>query len=249
MPLARLLLEGMRGIVKLDAMRALFLCAAFGAALALPSAQRASAQEGGVPPTAGETVRPEAAPGEKPKASQGAGAEAPADPVEDAAASDDRAERLDALFAQLKRERSPEAAEAIAGQIQAAWLESGSATVDLLMLWAATASATSDTGVAFDLLEQAMVLEPDYAEAYNARATANFLLSRYGRSLADIEQTLIREPRHFGALMGLGAILEQLDRKEDAMDAYRRALAVYPAMREAQDALGRLANETSGQSL
>ncbi|WP_185983402.1 tetratricopeptide repeat protein [Aureimonas mangrovi] len=224
-------------------MRALFLCAVLGTALAFPTAERVNVQKGGALPETGEPQQPDV----KLKAAEGLDAQAPAAPVD--STSDDPADRLDALFAQLKRERSPEAAEAIAGQIQAAWLESGSATVDLLMLWAATASATSDAGVAFDLLEQAMVLKPDYAEAYNARATANFLLSRYGRSLADIEQTLIREPRHFGALMGLGAILEQLDRKDGAMDAYRRALAVYPAMREAQEALGRLADETSGQSL
>ena len=165
------------------------------------------------------------------------------------ATSPTSAERLDALFKDLKREASPEKAAEIASEIGSEWGESGSATVDLLMLWAGDAMAKNNSAAAFDMLEQAIILKPDYAEAWNRRATLNYTTSAYGKSLSDIEQTLRLEPRHFGALMGLGMILEETDRKQKALDAYMRVLEIYPAMKGAQDAVARLADELTGQGI
>lgn len=157
--------------------------------------------------------------------------------------------RLDELFLELKREPSASKAAAIASKIEREWRRSGGATVDLLMTWAAQAMSRSNNAAALDFLDQALVLAPDYAEAWNRRATINFTMNRQGKSIADIEQTLLREPRHFGALVGLGMIMEQIGRKELAIDAYTRALEVYPALKSAQDAIGRLAEELAGRSL
>lgn len=164
-------------------------------------------------------------------------------------APEEDGDKLDALFAELKHEASPEAAAFIAAQIEAEWRDSGSATVDLLMLWSAEAMAKNDPAAAFDLLDQALVLKPDYAEAWNRRATLHFAESNIGKSLADIERTLALEPRHFGAWMGLGMILDQSGQEEKALEAYGQALEIYPAHRGAQDAFGRLSDELSGQSL
>lgn len=163
------------------------------------------------------------------------------------AAPPSREARLDTLFAQLKRERSPEAAQIVAAQIQAAWLDAESDTTTLLMQWSADAIAGQNRPAALDLLDQIVVLDPDYAEGWNRRATLNYEMSRFGRSIADIEQTLAREPRHFGALMGLGAILETFGREAQAMEIYLKALEVYPTLKGAQDAVTRLADEASGQ--
>jgi tetratricopeptide (TPR) repeat protein len=158
-----------------------------------------------------------------------------------------REARLDRLFAALKREPDTEKAAALANQIQTAWLESGSATVDLLMLRSTQAITGKDAAAALDLVDQAIVLQPDFAEAYNRRATLHYTQNRYALSMADVDEVLKREPRHFGALTGLGAMLEELGRDREALDAYNRALAVYPTMKAAQDAAARLAEELSGQ--
>ena len=112
------------------------------------------------------------------------------------------AQRLTDLFAALKKAATHQEAAPIAARIQWQWSRSGSATVDLLMPGAAESMAKKDNGAAMDVLDQTIVLDPAYAEAWNRRATLNFTMGRWGKSLADIEQTLSREPRHWGAMMG-----------------------------------------------
>lgn len=225
-----------------DLMRALPLCLSAAALLAL--AAPASTQTT-LPDSAAEAL--DRLLGE-PRGSVGMEAEPQApSPVPPAAMPGPTS--IDTLFERLRKEASPERAERIASEIQARWAGGDGATIELLMGWASAAVAGRDPGAAFDLYEQVMLLEPDYAEAYNARATLNFQLDQYGRSLADIEQTLAREPRHFGALLGLGAILEEMGRDEAALYAYRRVLAVYPALRPAQEAATRLTAKVRGRSL
>ncbi|WP_226904672.1 tetratricopeptide repeat protein [Phyllobacterium calauticae] len=158
-----------------------------------------------------------------------------------------RAARLDELFFALKRERNEAKATRIAEQIQAQWQNSGSATVDLMMQWAALAMTEKKYAVALDFLDQVTVMKPDFAEGWNRRATVNFLMNDYGRSMADIQKTLSLEPRHFGALAGLAAILKDTGNKEGALHAFEQVLAVYPMMREAQKQAGQLAEDLTGQ--
>lgn len=165
------------------------------------------------------------------------------------AADETPAEKRDRLFAELRKEPSDSKARRIASRIERLWRKSGSATVDLLMLRAAEAMAEQKNAAAFDVLDQALVLDPGYAEAWNRRATLNFTTGAWGKSLADIEQTLAREPRHWGALMGLAMILERTGRKDKALETYLRVLAVYPALKSAQDAAGRLSEELVGPAI
>lgn len=158
-----------------------------------------------------------------------------------------RAARLDDLFASLKRESNEVKAARIASQIQAQWQNSGSPTIDLMMGWAAKAMEEKKYSVALDFLDQVVVMKPDYAEGWNRRATLNFLVNDYGRSMADIQKTLALEPRHFGAMAGMAAILKDTGRKEAALQAFERVLTVYPMMREAQKQAGELADELTGQ--
>jgi tetratricopeptide (TPR) repeat protein len=174
-------------------------------------------------------------------------------PVEQQAALPDqtlaqiRAARLDDLFASLKRESNEVKAARIASLIQIQWQNSGSATVDLMMGWAAKAMEDKKYSVALDFLDQVVVMKPDYAEGWNRRATLHFMMNDYGRSMADIQRTLSLEPRHFGALAGMAAILKDTGRKAAALQAFERVLAVYPMMREAQKQAGELADELTGQ--
>ncbi len=158
-----------------------------------------------------------------------------------------RAARIDDLFASLKRESNEVKAARIASQIQAQWQNSGSATVDLMMGWAAKSMEDKKYSVALDFLDQVVVMKPDYAEGWNRRATLNFMMNDYGRSMADIQKTLALEPRHFGAMAGMAAILKDTGRKEAALQAFERVLTVYPMMREAQKQAGELADELTGQ--
>jgi tetratricopeptide (TPR) repeat protein len=160
-----------------------------------------------------------------------------------------RAKRLDDLFAQLRQEASAAKAGAIANKINAEWFNSGSATIDLLVQRATQAVAKQDNAAAFDFLDQAIILDPDYAEAWNRRATLNYATDHYSQSLDDIRETLKREPRHYGALMGLAAIMEETDRKPQALQTYFKVLEIYPTLKGAQDAVGRLSDELSGQAL
>jgi tetratricopeptide (TPR) repeat protein len=177
----------------------------------------------------------------------------PNDDAPEAAAADEvpatPEQVIDDLFAELRKEPSADKARAIASRIERHWRRSGSATIDLLMMRAAEAMSEKNSAAARDLLDQALVLAPDYAEAWNRRATLSFTTDEWGKSLADIEQTLSREPRHWGALMGLATILERTGHKDKALEAYLQVLAVYPALKSAQDAAGRLSDELVGPLL
>ncbi len=159
------------------------------------------------------------------------------------------AARLERLFGELKRANNEQAAQRVSARIRQEWNRSGSASVDLLMLWAQKAIDDDRNDVALDLLDQVVTLSPDYAEGWNRRATLHFSMNQYGKSMADLERVLRLEPRHFGALGGLATILSESGRKEAAMNAYQRLLDVYPMMRKAQSELGRLADETTGQGI
>jgi tetratricopeptide (TPR) repeat protein len=161
----------------------------------------------------------------------------------------DRSAELDTLFAELKRERKAKAAERIAARIWEGWLHSGSSSIDAMMQWSDEAVKAKKYGVALDFLDRVTVLKPDYAEGWNKRATVHFLMNNFRKSMADIDRTLRLEPRHFGALTGMGQILRQSGRKQLALDAYERALRIYPMMRSAQKEVADLSEELAGEGI
>lgn len=158
-------------------------------------------------------------------------------------------QRIDRLFAELKRATNERAAERISQRIWQEWLHSGSASIDLLMQWSQKAIDDKKYDVAMDLLDQVVTLAPAYAEGWNRRATLHFTMDNYAKSMADISRTLQLEPRHFGALGGMATMLKNAGRNDAAMRAYERVLDVYPMMRSAQTELGRLADEMVGEGI
>lgn len=153
---------------------------------------------------------------------------------------------LDRLFEQLKKDPKASSSGATARMIWREWTASGSKSIDLLMAWAATAMRSKNYAKAEDLLDQVVVLNPEFAEGWNRRATLYFTKLDYSRSLADIEKTLALEPRHFGALSGLAVIMQRLNRNQDALKAWYRVLEIYPANKAAQDAVIALEEELAG---
>jgi tetratricopeptide (TPR) repeat protein len=155
--------------------------------------------------------------------------------------------RLDPLFEQLKQAPDAAAAQQVEARIWRIWGESGSATVDILLERAQAAEAAGDAQLARSFLDQAVQILPDYAEAYNRRAVIAFDGSDTAAALADIEDALEREPRHFGALAGLGMIYESLGQKRAAYEAYKSALEIDPFLDQAKQGAARLKPEVDGR--
>lgn len=140
-------------------------------------------------------------------------------------------------------------ASRLAREILERWTHSGSATMDLLLRRGTDAIEDGDFNRAIAHLTALTDHAPEFAEAWNQRATAFFLSERFGEALSDIEQVLILEPRHFGALAGLGIILEQLGDSKGALKALRGAAQVYPAEENVNRAIERLESETGERTL
>jgi tetratricopeptide (TPR) repeat protein len=156
---------------------------------------------------------------------------------------------LDQLFEQLAEDGESPAGARAEEEILTRFNRSGSDTSDLLLGWAAQAIEDKDYPLALDVLDQIVVLKPDFAEAWNRRATVYYLIDDYSSALGDIRQVLALEPRHFGALSGLGLILESMDRREEAIEVFRRTLEINPRLEKVRESLERLEKETAGDSI
>lgn len=144
---------------------------------------------------------------------------------------------LDRLFSELKAATTPEEASRKAVAIQKLWMETKSPTLTLLMNRAMKALAEDEVPLAIELLSRVIAEKPDLVEAWNQRATAFYILGDIPRSLADVAETLKREPRHFGALSGLGMIMMDQGRMTQARTAFEKALALYPLLKSAREAI------------
>lgn len=156
---------------------------------------------------------------------------------------------LNTLFDALKIAPDEESAKAIENRIWAVWTVSGSDTCNLLMGRVKTAIDEKDYDLAIKLLDAIIDIKPNYVEAWNRRATVYYLKDDYAHSIADIGEVLAREPRHFGALTGLGLILQELGDDKDALDAYRKALAIYPRLEHIPDVVKTLTEKVDGRDI
>ncbi|MBS9479154.1 tetratricopeptide repeat protein [Ancylobacter radicis] len=156
-------------------------------------------------------------------------------PVESGNAEPDRAKRLDALFAALKAAPDEESAKQIAARIDIALTPSGSDTADVLMSRAALATQAKDYDLAIQLLDGVLVVSPDHLEAWNKRATVFYLKQDFSDALVDLRQVVAREPRHYGAWAGIAIICKEIGDEKHALEAARRALAVYPHLDEVEE--------------
>lgn len=171
----------------------------------------------------------------------GSGAAVWAGPAEDAV-------ELDKLFAALKTAEGRESAR-VEGEIWRLWSHSGSPAMDLLLERGRKALQHGDYEGALDHLTALTDHAPDFAEGWNQRAIAWYHMGRYGQSVADIQRVLALNPRHFGALGGFGAILEALDKPEQALEVYRAALAIHPHLKGVDEAVKRLEAVVAGQGI
>jgi tetratricopeptide (TPR) repeat protein len=144
----------------------------------------------------------------------------------------DKTQNLDRLFAALKVAPDDESAKYIENRI-----------------WAKSAADGKDFDLAIRLLTAVIDIRPDFTEAWNRRATVYYTKKDFGRALADIHEVLAREPRHFGALSGLGIILQELGDDKHALDAFRRALAIHPHLERVPDLVKKLSEKVDGRDI
>ena len=163
------------------------------------------------------------------------------------AAQDDP--RLNALFATLKSAKTDDEASAAEQQIWQIWSENKNPEVERLMRQGMAAMAEDDQDGALDKFDDVVKYDKNFAEGWNKRATVEFSMGDYTASIADIERTLALEPRHFGALSGLGQIYLALDRKQLALKAFRDALAIDPHLPGIQEVVEKLEKEVEGTPL
>ncbi len=147
--------------------------------------------------------------------------------------ADQNDSRLDALFVRLLEAPGPGEAQVVEGLIWSIWVQSDDGAVQILMHDGIEALQRGDYRRALSKFEQMVVIAPDFAEGWNKRATAHYLLGNYAQSLADISKTLKLEPRHFGALSGRGLVYIELEDERRALKAFEDALSIHPNLTSA----------------
>jgi tetratricopeptide (TPR) repeat protein len=157
--------------------------------------------------------------------------------------------RLDTLFEQLKAASGPAEAAPIEAGIWALWRETPVAVDAALMSRAEAAIQRRDYTDAMEALDLLVAREADFAEAWNKRATVRYLIGDYRGSVEDIRRTLVLEPRHFGALSGLGLIYAAIDEPEAAIRSFRAALAIHPFLLGAKSHIEMLEKQGDGEAL
>lgn len=149
-------------------------------------------------------------------------------------AADQTAEELPALFSQLLNESDSESSMALEGQIWQHWLSAPDRNSATLLFQVNTAMGVGKLEVALLLSNQLVDSSPDFAEGWNKRATIHYLLGNHAQSVADIRETVRLEPRHFGAISGLGMIFLKENNFPAALQAFEQVLKISPASNNAK---------------
>jgi Flp pilus assembly protein TadD len=144
------------------------------------------------------------------------------------AGADQNDPRLDGLITALKAAPTTEAARPLEARIWAIWAKSGDEDVDALMADGIARLNGGDADAALVIFDRVVALAPNFAEGWNKRATTLYTMGRFAESSQDIDKVLALEPRHFGALSGLGLCDIRLGKDREALVAFQRAAAVDP---------------------
>lgn len=164
------------------------------------------------------------------------------------AAADQNDPRLDTLFGDLQSADGP-AALKVQNRIWEVWHQSGSDTVDLLMIDAREAMKHGQMEQAEAQYDAVVDLAPEFAEGWNRRATLRFMQGDLTGSIEDINHVLNLEPRHFGAYSGLGMIYDRLGQPEAALKAFEAALGINPHMAQIRKRAGEIEKDLKDREI
>ena len=148
--------------------------------------------------------------------------------------ADQKDTRLDVLFGILQTSDNEPELQQTEASIWKIWYESGQQEIDALMEDGRIAVQSSDLARAESLYSEVIEMAPEFSEGWNRRATVRYYQKDFEGSLDDIQQTLILEPRHFGAVWGLGMILGWKQDFSGAIIAFERLLEINPHARDAR---------------
>ena len=156
---------------------------------------------------------------------------------------------LETLFDQLKRAESTEDAKPIEEKIGGIFMQSNSASVDLLMSRGAAALQAGDKDTAKKLIEAVTDVAPDYAEGWHQRAGLQRALNDDSGAILSLEHVILLNPRQFAAMYELGTLLEEYGNKAGALKIYRKALEIDPQLDGAQKHIDALTRDVEGQGI
>ena len=163
--------------------------------------------------------------------------------------ADQRDPRLGELFAALAEVSDLGEALAVEAAIWRLWLKAEDSTLDEIMARGVRAMNANRLNDAVDRFTELIRAAPDFAEAWNKRATVYYLMNRYEDSVRDIERTLALEPRHFGAISGMGLIFLEFGDEVGALDAFEKVLEIHPHARGARFHVERLRERLRGRQI
>lgn len=161
----------------------------------------------------------------------------------------ERSALLADLYDKLAQTDEAAMAEPITAAIEELWASSGSDTVDLLMNRATRFANAAELDLSLSILDAIVDIAPKEAEAWYLRAKVNVLAGKPESALIDLRRALRLDAKHYRAITDLGLLLETLGAKKEALEAYRRALAVNPFMDDAKAGADALKREVEGQDI
>lgn len=166
-----------------------------------------------------------------------------------ASRADQKDPRLPDLFAILGAESEPLKAQNAEREIWSIWTQHADDGINTLMNHGMQRMGAGEFTEALKAFDAIVATKPDFAEGWNKRATVHYLMGAYAASVRDIEATLVLEPKHFGALAGLGLIYRAIGKPKAAMKAFRKTLEIYPWSVGAQLQIEQLQEELKGEKL
>ena len=168
--------------------------------------------------------------------------------------AEERNNKLDQLFVELKNTKDLSSAQAIENEIWEIWSihpsdDRRGFRLTELLIQGTRLMNIRELSKAYEIFTKVITVESDWAEAWNKRATVLYLMKQYESSLADIEITLVLEPRHFGALSGQALNYIELNLYEKAIESYKSAQKIYPLLDSAKKMIPELQELINDQAI
>ena len=168
--------------------------------------------------------------------------------------AEERNDKLDKLFSKLKNTKDLSSAQVIENEIWEIWSihpsdDRRGFRLTELLIQGTRLMDMRELSKAYEVFTKVITAESDWAEAWNKRATVLYLMKQYESSLADIEITLVLEPRHFGALSGQALNYIELNLYEKAVESYKAAQKIYPLLDSAKKMIPELQELINDQSI